>query len=175
MNSDPYPWQTRPCVKPGFLDDRCIPVERRIPPRKCRTPDKLVGARPQTQLKTNLSTEELKGDLERVCVGHQRELAGIAIPDLQVFVVQELESIAGADFKQIPRKPVHLAAIAGNAEGDAALALLGHGVAQIVKLAIADQVLSVGLRDYSVRLITERNTDSSYNQWLQTRRLQHRG
>jgi hypothetical protein len=28
---------------------------------------------------------------ERVCVGHQRELAGIAIPDLQVFIVQELE------------------------------------------------------------------------------------
>src|SRR5580704_15736860 len=24
---------------------------------------------------------------ERVCIGHQRELAGIAIPDLQVFVV----------------------------------------------------------------------------------------
>jgi hypothetical protein len=27
-----------------------------------RPPDKLVGARPQTQLKTNLSTEDLKGD-----------------------------------------------------------------------------------------------------------------
>jgi hypothetical protein len=36
---------------------------------------------------------------ERVCVGHQRELAGIAIPDLQVFVVQDLEGVAGTDFK----------------------------------------------------------------------------
>jgi hypothetical protein len=26
---------TRPCVKPGFLVDRCITVERRTPPRKC--------------------------------------------------------------------------------------------------------------------------------------------
>ena len=90
---------------------------------------------------------------ERVRVGHQRELAEIAIPDLQVFVVQELQSIAGANLKQIPRKPVHLAAIAGNAEGDAALALLGHGVVQIVKLAIADQVLSVGLREFLFRVV----------------------
>jgi hypothetical protein len=30
---------------------------------------------------------------ERVCVGHQCELAGIAIPDLQVFVVQELKPL----------------------------------------------------------------------------------
>src|SRR3984885_7835564 len=75
---------------------------------------------------------------ERVCVSHQRELAGIAIPDLQVFVVQDLEGVAGADLKQIPCKPFHLAAIAGKTEGDAALALLGHGVVQIEKLAIAD-------------------------------------
>jgi hypothetical protein len=49
--------------------------------------------------------------------------------------------------KQVPRNPVHLAAVAGKAEGDAALALLGHGVIQIEKLAIADQVLIVGLRE----------------------------
>ena len=36
---------------------------------------------------------------ERVCIGHQRELAGIAIPDLQVFIVQELEGVARADLK----------------------------------------------------------------------------
>ena len=34
-----------------------IPVEADI-----RLLDKLVGARPQTQLKTNLSTEDLNGD-----------------------------------------------------------------------------------------------------------------
>jgi hypothetical protein len=32
------------------------------PEADIRPPDKLVGARPQTQLKTNLSTEDLKGD-----------------------------------------------------------------------------------------------------------------
>jgi hypothetical protein len=90
---------------------------------------------------------------KRVCVGHQRELARIAIPDLQVFVVQELEGFAGADLKQILRKPDHLAAIAGNAEGDAFLALLGHGVVQIEKLAIADQVLIVGLRERLFRVV----------------------
>jgi hypothetical protein len=45
---------------------------------------------------------------------------GIAIPDLQVFVVQELEGLAGADLKQ---------------------------------LAIADQVLSVGLREFLLRVV----------------------
>src|ERR1700722_9195349 len=86
-------------------------------------------------------------------VGHQRELAGIAIPDLQVFVVQYLEGVARVDAKEVPGKPFHLAAIAGKAESDAALALLRHGVVQIVKLAIADQVLSVGLREFLFRVV----------------------
>src|SRR3984957_18816372 len=89
-------------------------------------------------------------------IGHQRELTGIAIPDLQVFVVQDLEGVARADLKQVPRKPFDLAAIAGKAESDAALALLGHGVVQIEKLAIADQVLSVGLREFLFRVIQAR-------------------
>ena len=106
-----------------------------------------------TALADHLLDDRPTALFERVRVGHQRELARIAISDLQVFVVQELEGLAGADLKQIPRKPVHLAAIAGKAEGDAAIALLGHGVVQIVKLAIADQVLSVGLREFSFRVV----------------------
>ena len=46
--------------------------------------------------------------------------------------------VARADLKWVPRKPFHLAAIAGKVESNAALALLGHGVVQIEKLAIAD-------------------------------------
>src|SRR5271167_909116 len=75
---------------------------------------------------------------ERVCVGHQLELAGIAIPYLQVFVVQNLKGVVRADSKHVARKPFHLAAIAGKAESNAALAPLGHGVVQIEKFAIAD-------------------------------------
>jgi hypothetical protein len=88
-----------------------------------------------------------------VCIGHQRKLAGIAIPDLQVFVVQELEGVARADLKHIPRKPFHLAAIAGKAERNTALALLGHRVVQIEKLAIAHQVLRIALREFSFRVV----------------------
>src|SRR5271154_3555777 len=75
---------------------------------------------------------------ERVCVGHQLELAGIAIPYLQVFVVQNLKGVVRADSKHVARKPFHLAAIAGKAESNAALTPLGHGVVQIEKFAIAD-------------------------------------
>jgi hypothetical protein len=80
-------------------------------------------------------------------VGHQLELAGKTIFDFQVFVVQELEGITRADFKQVPRNPVHLAAIAGDAEGDAAFALHGYGVVQIEESPITEEVLSVGLRE----------------------------
>jgi hypothetical protein len=55
--------------------------------------------------------------------------------------------------KQVLGKPFHLAAIAGKAESDAARALLGHGIVQIEKRAIADQVLVVGLRKFSLRVI----------------------
>jgi hypothetical protein len=111
-----------------------------------------VGGRHRNRLRAALADHLLDNGptvlFERVCVGHQRELAGIAIPDLQVFVVKGLERVAGADFEQVPRKPFHLAAIAGEAEGYAFLARPGHGVFQIVKLPIADQVLSVGLREW---------------------------
>jgi hypothetical protein len=42
--------------------------------------------------------------------------------------------------EQIPRKPLHLAAIGHEAEGDAAFALDRHGVVQIENLAIGHQV-----------------------------------
>jgi hypothetical protein len=85
--------------------------------------------------------------------GWSRQYHILSFDDLQVFVVQELEGLACADLKHIPRKPLHLAAIAGKAEGDAALALLGHGVVQIEKLAIADQVLSIRLREFLFRVV----------------------
>jgi hypothetical protein len=89
---------------------------------------------------------------ERVCVGRRCELAGIAIRDIQVFVVQELERIAGATFKQILRNPGYLSAIGHEAEGYAALALDRHGVVQIENLAIGHQVQSVGLRESLFRV-----------------------
>jgi len=90
---------------------------------------------------------------ERVCIGHQSKLAGKTIADLEVFVVQEFEGIARTDLKHIPRKPFHLAAIAGEAKGDTAFSLLGHGVVQIDKIAVADKVQRVGLREFLFRVI----------------------
>ncbi len=72
------------------------------------------------------------GLFECVCVGRRCELAGIAIHDIHVFVVEELETLDCTGLEQIPRKPLHLAAIGHEAEGDAALALDRHGVVQIV-------------------------------------------
>ena len=65
---------------------------------------------------------------ERVRVGHQRELAGIAISDLQVFVVQELEGLAGADLKANPAQasPPRLA-IAGGLRVTPPSLCLRHG------------------------------------------------
>jgi hypothetical protein len=65
------------------------------------------------------------GLFECVCVGRRCELAGIAIHDIHVFVVKELEAVDCAGSEQIPRKPLHLAAIGHEAEGDAALRWIG--------------------------------------------------
>ncbi len=87
-----------------------------------------------------------------MCVGSRYELAGIAIHDIHVLVVKELETLDCAALEQIPRKPLHLAAIGHEAEGDAALALDRHGVVQIENLAIGHQVQSVGLRESLFRV-----------------------
>jgi hypothetical protein len=87
-----------------------------------------------------------------VGVGHHREFAGVATHDLEIFIVQELDGIAGGYFKQVPRNAFYLATIAGKAEGDATLALLGHGVVQIENVAIGDEILRIGLRELFVRI-----------------------
>jgi hypothetical protein len=92
------------------------------------------------------------GLFECVCVGRRCELAGIAIHDIQVFVVKELATLDCAALEQIPRKPLHLAAIGNEAEGDATLALDRHGVVQIENLAIGHQVQGVGLRESLFRV-----------------------
>src|SRR5271163_3652283 len=61
--------------------------------------------------------------------------------------LKNLRPLDCAGLEQIPRKPLHLAAIGHEAEGDAALALDRHGVVQIENLAIGHQVQSVGLRE----------------------------
>jgi hypothetical protein len=116
-----------------------------------------VAGRHRDRLRAAVADQLLDNGLtalfESVGVGHQRKLAGKAILDLQVFVVQELEGVARADLQHLARKPLHLAAIAGNAEGDAAFALLGHGVVQVDKIAIANEVQRVGLREFLFRIV----------------------
>jgi hypothetical protein len=84
---------------------------------------------------------------EGVCVGRRYELAGIAIHDFHVFVVEKLETLVCAGLGQIPRKLRHLAAIGHEAQGNAPLALDRHDVVQIENLAIGHQVQGVSLRD----------------------------
>jgi len=112
----------------------------------------IAGRQLPWRLADHLLHDGPTGLFEGVCVGRRYELAGIAIHDFHVFVVEKLETLVCAGLEQIPRKLRHLAAIGHEAEGNAPLALDRHDVVQIENLAIGHQVQGVSLRESLFRV-----------------------